>query len=226
MDSDAIDSKTISSKTISSKTRASYDRAGFGQSTEFGTSPVLLVVDMCNAYFDADSPLFLDRPEVADAVRRLVAGARDAAVPVVWTRVEYEPGGADGGVWYAKIGVLASFDRGNPFGDWLPGLAPEDGEIVVTKQHASGFFGTDLAHGLRTIGADSVLVVGVSTSGCVRATATDASAHGFVPFVVSQGVGDRTDQVHEANLFDLHAKYADVIDEAAALAYLQAAGQT
>ncbi len=201
---------------VGAETRASYDRAGFGRTVDGGRRPVVVVVDMCNAYFTPGSPLDLGRPEVADAVGRLVAEARSAGVPVAWTRVEFEPGGADGGVWYQKIGVLSSFDRGNPLGDWLPGLAPADGEIVVTKQHASGFFGTDLADRLRDLGADSVVVAGVSTSGCVRATATDASAAGFVPFVVREAVGDRTDEVQEANLFDLHAKYADVLslDEA------------
>ncbi|MEM7273840.1 MAG: isochorismatase family protein [Actinomycetota bacterium] len=208
------------------ETTASYDQAGFGQTVDFGARPALLVVDMCAAYFQSDSPLFLDRPEVAESVRRVVAAARTGGVPVIWTRVEYEPGGSNGGVWYAKIGVLSSFDRGNPLGDWLPGLAPATGETVITKQHASGFAGTDLATRLRGLGADSIVVVGVSTSGCVRATATDASANGFVPFVVRDAVGDRTDQVHDANLFDLHAKYADVIDEAAAVWHLRSAGRS
>ncbi len=193
------------------ETEASYQRAGFGHTVEIGVGPAVVVVDMCLAYFTEGSPLDLGRPEVATAVERVVAAARAADVPVLWTRVEYEPGGADGGVWYEKAPVLASFDRGNPLGGWLPGLEPADGEPVVTKQHASGFHGTDLADRLRALQIDSVVVVGVSTSGCVRATATDASANGFRPFVVSDAVGDRTDAVQEANLFDLHAKYADVV---------------
>lgn len=196
------------------ETTASYDEAGFGQSTEFGRRPAVIVVDMCVAYFQDGSPLNLDRPEVADAVRRVIAAARAAGVPVLWTRVEYEPGGADGGEWYRKVPVLSSFDRGNPLGDWLPGLEPAAGDVVVTKQHASGFHGTDLAEALTEVEADSVIVVGVSTSGCVRATATDASAHGFRPFVIREAVGDRTPAVHDGNLFDLQAKYADVISEA------------
>ncbi len=197
-------------------TEASYASAGFGRSTEFGKRPCVLVVDMCNAYFTEGSPLDLGRPEVIAATKRLVAAGRDAGVPVVWTRVEYEPGGANGGVWYQKISVLESFDRGNPLADWVPGLEPDSDDVVVTKQHASGFFGTSLADELRNLDVDSVLVAGVSTSGCVRATATDASAHGFAPFVVREAVGDRTPAVHEANLFDLHAKYADVISLAEA----------
>ena len=198
---------------VDAETTASYDRAGFGKASDHGDRPAVIVVDMCRAYFQDGSPLHLDRPEVAEAVGRVVASARGRGVPVLWTRVEYEPGGADGGEWYRKVPVLSSFDRGNPLGDWLPGLEPADGEVVVTKQHASGFFGTGLAASLAAVEADSVVVVGVSTSGCVRATATDASAHGYRPFVIREAVGDRTDAVHDANLFDLQAKYADVIGE-------------
>ncbi len=196
-------------------TTSSYDAAGFGQSTQPGATLGVVVVDMCRAYFDASSPLNLDQPEVIDNATALVHAAHAADVPVAWTRVEF-PVGGDGGAWYDKVPVLASFDAGNPLGDWLPGLVPADGEVVVTKQHASGFFGTDLADQLRARGIDTVLVCGVSTSGCVRATATDASAHGFVPFVVREAVGDRTPAVNDANLFDLNAKYADVISLASA----------
>lgn len=205
---------------MDSETVEDYQKAGFGRSTEFGTAPVVLVVDMCKAYFQEGSPLFLDRPDVADAVSRVVAAARRSGTPVIWTRVEYEPGGVDGGVWYRKIPVLASFDRGNPLGDWLEGLEPQPEESVITKQHASGFAGTDLARQLTALEADTAIVVGVSTSGCVRATATDASAAGFMPFVVRQAVGDRTPQVQDANLFDLHAKYADVVEIDDVLEYL------
>ncbi|MCL4141347.1 UNVERIFIED_CONTAM: hypothetical protein GTU68_053896 [Idotea baltica] len=166
---------------------------------------------MCKAYFQEGSPLNLDRSDVADAVAQLVEVARAAGTPVIWTRVEYEPGGADGGVWYQKVGALSSFDRGNPLGDWLDGLHPAAEELVITKRHASGFAGTDLASRLAALRVDTVIVAGVSTSGCVRASATDASAAGFMPFVVREAVGDRTSQIEDANLFDLHAKYADVV---------------
>ncbi len=196
---------------------ADYERAGFGRGVGIGEAPALLIVDMCRAYFDDASPLFAGVPGVVDSCCRLVAAARAANAPVLWTRVEYEPGGVDGGVWYRKLPVLSCFDRGNPFGAWLDGLAPVAGDEVITKQHASGFFGTDLAERFRVLHVDTVVIGGVSTSGCVRATATDASANGFVPIVVRQAVGDRSPQVHEANLFDLNAKYADVVDEADAL---------
>lgn len=204
------------------ETSASYEVAGFGRSTDFGDRPCVLIVDMCAAYFTEGSPLNLAQPGVVESSKRIVDAGRAAGVPIVWTRVEYEPGGGNGGVWYDKIAALSSFDRGNPLGAWMPGLEPEDDDVVVTKQHASGFFGTALAEELRALHVDSALVCGVSTSGCVRATVTDASASGFLPFVVRQAVGDRTAQVQVANLFDIHAKYGDVIDEGEAIEMLGA----
>lgn len=182
----------------------------FGTRLGFGDRPVVVVVDMCRAYFTDGSPLFIDRPDVAAACGRLVAAARAADVPVLWTRVEYEPGGADGGVFYRKVGALSVFDRGGELGGWIDGLEPAPDETVVTKQYASSFFGTSLAEQLAELGCDTVVVCGVSTSGCVRATALDACQLGLVPIVAEEACGDRSDTIHRANLADLDAKYADV----------------
>lgn len=187
-----------------------YRGAGFNQRLGFGQRPAVVVVDMCRAYFEEDSPLYAGVPDVADACVELVAGARAVDVPVLWTRVEFEPGGADGGVFYRKVGALAVFDRGQPLGGWLDSLTPEPGDVVITKQYASGFFGTSLAATLTSGGIDTVVIAGVSTSGCVRATALDACQYGFVPIVVAEACGDRDPGVHQANLFDLDNKYADV----------------
>ncbi len=197
-----------------------YRQAGFNRRLGFGPSPALLVVDVCRAYFEPGSPLDIGRPEVLDAVRSLVAGARAAGIPVLWTRVEFEPGGADGGVFYRKVGALALFDRGQPLGGWVGDLAPAPGEAVIAKQAASAFFGTDLAPRLRAAGIDTVIVCGVSTSGCVRASALDACQHNLVPIVVEEACGDRDPAVHNASLFDLDAKYADVEPLAGVLAHL------
>lgn len=185
-------------------------RGAFDNDLAWGAASGLVVVDMCRAYFEPDSPLFIDRAEVVDANIRLVAAARNAGVPVLWSRVEFEPGGADGGIFYRKVGALSVFDRGGPLGSWVDGLAPLEADVVVAKQGASSFFGTGLDESLRTLGIDTVLVSGVSTSGCVRATALDACQHNFVPVVVADACGDRTDAVHDAALFDLSAKYANV----------------
>lgn len=194
----------------------------FDGSLPFGKSPALVIVDMVRAYFDPQSPLFLGGEDVLASNQRLLAAARAAGVPVVFTNVEYVPGGADGGVFYRKVPALSVFQQGSPLGEFLPDLAPQAGEVVITKRYASAFFATHLASTLTALGVDTVLITGVSTSGCVRATALDACQSGFLPFVVRQACGDRHPAPHEANLFDLQAKYAEVIDEDAAIAHLSA----
>ncbi len=203
---------------------ADYLSAGFGNPLGWGRRPAVLIVDMCEAYVQADSPLFANAQGAYDAAAELVAAARDAQCPVLWSRVEYQPGGADGGLFYRKIGALRCFDRGNPLGEFTKTLNPADGDVVVTKQYASAFFGTSLATTLTASGVDTVVIGGVSTSGCVRATALDALQHGFIPVVVADACADRDPRPHHANLFDLAAKYADVVDLASAISHLSSPG--
>jgi maleamate amidohydrolase len=200
-----------------------YLAAGFGNPLGWGTRPAVVVVDMCRAYVEEGSPLYAAAQPAYDAAGQLVAEARRSGHPVVWTRVEFQPGGLDGGHFFRKVGALASFVRGNPLAEFTDGLAPADGEVVVTKQYASGFFGTSLAATLTSLHIDTVVVAGVSTSGCVRATAVDALQHGFIPVVVADACADRDPRPHHANLFDLAAKYADVITLADALHHLAGA---
>lgn len=204
---------------------ADYQQAGFGVTLGPGERPALLMVDLAMAYFAAGSPLYAGVEAVLEANIRLASAARSAGVPIVFTRVEYAPGGANGGLFYKKVKALASFDAGNSLADFHPRLRPVPGDIVVTKQYPSAFFGTSLASTLTAMRIDTCIVTGLSTSGCVRATALDALCHGFVPLVVRDACGDRDQQVHEANLFDLQAKYADVVGEAAALECLTDRGR-
>lgn len=201
-------------------TAESYRVSGFNRRLGFGERLAVVIVDMCQAYFTVGSPLDLGSRAAIDGCVELVDAARAASVPVLWTRVEFEPGGADGGVFYRKVGALESFDRGNPLGDWLDELQPAPGELVVTKQAASAFFGTAMAHELGQLDVDTVVIGGVSTSGCVRATAIDACQHNFVPIVVREACGDRNPEIHLANLFDIDAKYGDVISLAEAVKQL------
>ena len=197
-----------------------YRKAGFTNRLGFGRSPALLVVDFCHAYLDESSPLYAGVEETLVECVRLLGAARGACVPVLHSRVEFEPGGANGGIFYRKVKALSVFDRGSPLASPPASLVPLPGEVVITKQYASAFFGTSLASTLTSQGVDTLLIAGVSTSGCVRATALDACQHGFVPVVVREAVGDRDPRVHEANLFDLDAKYADVVGIDEVLAYL------
>lgn len=189
-----------------------------------GSRPALLIVDVVAAYLTEGSPLFMDT--AADALAsnaRLAATARAAGVPVVFTKVQYKPDGSDGGVFWRKAPVLRAFVEGSPLGAFPPGLTPREGERVVTKQYPSAFFGTGLAETLHAEGIDTLLITGYSTSGCVRASALDAMQYGFVPLVVREACADRHPAPHEANLFDLQAKYAEVISEAEAMAVMGAA---
>ena len=175
------------------------------------------------AYLDPASPLYAGVEDAVASAARVLTAAREVGVPVLHTRVQFARGGADGGLFWRKLPALRVFEAGSPLAEPDPAVAPLSGEVVVTKQYASGFFGTSLASTLRSTGIDTVVIVGLTTSGCVRATALDALQHGFVPVVVADAVGDRDPRPHEANLLDLQAKYADVVSEAEALAALRAA---
>ena len=198
-----------------------YAAAGFGGQLGFGDRPAVLVVDICRAYLDPESPLYAGVEDAVTSAGRIVDAARTGGAPVVFTRVRYQPGGVDGGLFYRKVGALACFEEGNPLGDFLDHPRPAPGEPVVTKQYASAFFGTSLASTLSSLGVDSVVIVGLSTSGCVRASALDALQHGFIPIVVADAVGDRDPRPHDAALFDLDAKYADVVSESTAIDHLE-----
>lgn len=189
----------------------------------FGRHPALLIVDVVAAYLDRESPLYAGVESALASNERLAAAARALRIPVVFTNVVYQAGGRDGGVFYRKVPALRCFQAGSPLGAFPATLQPQVDELVVSKQYASAFFGTPLASTLHADGIDTLLITGFSTSGCVRASALDAIQHGFIPFVVRDACGDRHSAPHEASLFDLQAKYAEVVDEAEAIGLLRAA---
>ena len=189
-----------------------YERAGFRARLGFGERPAVIVVDVCEAYLDPTSPLYAAVEDVVEAVGRVVDAARLAAIPVIFTRVVYQPGGADGGIFYRKVPSLKIFEAGSPAGEFPDRVRPRDGDVVVLKQYPSAFFGTSLAATLTAKAVDTTIITGLTTSGCVRATALDAMQSGFIPIVVRDAVGDRDERPHEASLFDLDNKYADVVD--------------
>lgn len=191
---------------------ANYEGAFDGR-LSFGKSPALLIVDVVMAYLDQASPLYANVEDALASNERLLACARAAEIPVIFTNVVYEEHGANGGLFYKKIPSLSVFVKGSPLGAFPPSLQPLDSERIISKQFASAFFGTSLAEVLATEGIDTLMITGFSTSGCVRATALDALQSGFAPFVVRDACGDRHSAPHEANLFDLQAKYAEVISE-------------
>lgn len=198
-----------------------YAAAGFGRVLQPGKRPALLLVDFARAYFDQASPLCAGVETARANGTRLRDAARAAGAPVIFTRVEYVAGdpARDGGIFYHKIAALSCFDRGNPMGDFTAELGPLESDMVVTKQYPSAFFGTGLAGQLQDRGVDTCVIGGLTTSGCVRATALDALCHGFIPLVVEDACGDRDAGVHAANIFDLGAKYAEIVSTEATIDY-------
>lgn len=199
-----------------------YARAGYHARQVWGKRPALLLVDFAQAYFDPASPLYGGEgcQTALTHAKILLAQARATKTPVIFTEVRYIAGGADGGVFFRKAPPLKVLEWGNPLGDLAPDLARNPDEIMVIKQYPSAFFGTSLAATLTSMQVDTVLLTGLTTSGCVRATCVDAMSHGFITLVVGDACGDRADGPHKSNLFDMSAKYADLITTTEAAEYL------
>ncbi|KAK1622591.1 putative N-carbamoylsarcosine amidase [Colletotrichum phormii] len=211
---------------------SSYAASGYGNRMGWGSRPALLLVDICKAYWTTGSPLDLSANPSAIAVpesaAQIVAAAREGGVPVVWTAVEYtDPEMADAGLFWLKAKTLAVWQvwsdlHSQGLADWVnEDLTPKNGDVVVKKKYASGFFGTTLATELTCRNVDTVVICGVSTSGCVRATTLDAMQHGFRPMVAREACGDRSEEIQNANLFDLDSKYADVVSMKDAISRLK-----
>jgi maleamate amidohydrolase len=198
-----------------------YRESGFHQDLGFGETPALLMVDFVKAYLDKSSPLYAGVEAVCDRCVDLLEIAREAGIPIFHSNVSYRPGSPDGGRFRRKLPLLEVFEEGSPLAEFGSGLEPAGGESVITKQYASAFFGTALASSLAMLGVDSVMIAGVTTSGCVRASALDALQHGFRSIVVRDAVGDRHPDPHEANLFDLQAKYSDLVSVNEVREYLE-----
>jgi maleamate amidohydrolase len=193
---------------------STYDgKAGFGR------RPALILIDFVQGYFSPQCSLYAGVDKALASALRVRAAARAAGVPVVLTNVVYHPKALNGGRFFEKASPLVNFLEGDPMGAWPAGLSPEPDELVVSKQYPSAFFGTSLASTLTSWGIDNVILTGLTTSGCVRATCVDAMSHGFITTVVEDACGDRHPAPHEANLFDMNAKYADVVSEADILAH-------
>lgn len=190
-----------------------------------GRKAALVIVDVVMAYLDPASNLYAKAEPALASNERMLAAARAAGVQAIFTNVEYQADGADGGYFYRKVPALKAFLKGSPLGAFPDTLQPGPGDIVVTKQYASAFFGTSLAATLHAMGVDTLFITGFSTSGCVRATALDALQYGFAPFVVKEACADRHPGPHEANLFDLQAKYAEVVDEVEAIRLMTGTGR-
>jgi nicotinamidase-related amidase len=203
--------------------RKVYAKAGLGQAVTLGRRPAVLVVDFSCGFTDPECPLGSDLTAQVEATRRLLDAAREKGLPVIYTTIGFEPSLKDGGLWMQKVPALGVLQVGSTWVDIDPRLDPREDETVILKKGASGFFGTNLASVLISQAVDSVILCGATTSGCIRATAIDLLQYGYPTLVPRECVGDRAQAPHDANLFDIQAKYADVVSLDEALAYLESA---
>ena len=202
------------------ETLQSYQSKGFASRAGFGKRPALLIVDFINGFTDPSSPLGGDFSSQLGVTSQLLEVFRRERLPIAYTTIEYDADFRDAGVFIKKVPSLSVLLRGSPMCKIDDRIRPETGEYVVSKKYASSFFGTNLDTWIRNNDADTVVIVGCTTSGCVRASAVDSLQHGLYTIVVAEGCGDRADGPHEANLFDMDAKYADVVSTAEALDYV------
>jgi maleamate amidohydrolase len=198
-----------------------YQSRGFAHRVGFGARPALLIVDFIKGFSDLSSPLASDLNKEIAATKKLLTAVRKLKLPIAFTTVEYDAGFRDAGVFIKKVPSLAVLKKGSPFVEVDDRLKPRADEHVLVKKYASAFFGTSLASTLTAAGVDTLLITGCTTSGCVRASAVDSCQHGFRTIVVRECVADRAQAPHEANLFDIDAKYGDVVALAETLAYLK-----
>ena len=197
---------------------AIYQAQGMGNASGMGAAPALVLVDVVVGFAD---PAHFGGGNIGPAIENavaLLAHARAKAWPVAHTRVVYADDGSDGGVFTLKAPSLLKLTETSPLSQIVPQLTPIAGELVVRKRGASAFFDTQLSGFLRLRRVDTLIVAGCTTSGCVRATVVDAMQHDLRTIVAVDCVGDRALGPHEANLFDMRQKYADLMTNAALMA--------
>lgn len=201
--------------------RTEFRAKGLGGRIGFGKRPALLVIDLIRGFTDKRSPLAGDLHAQLQATQQLLTHAREADVPVIFSTVAYDADLQEAGKWIRKIPSNSWLVEGSEWVELDERLGRRDDEMLLVKKYASCFFGTDLAARLISRGVDTVVIVGCTTSGCVRATAVDACSYGFHTVVVEEGVGDRAELPHLASLFDIDNKYGDVVNLEDASSYLQ-----
>lgn len=198
-----------------------FKQRGFGQRIGFGDRPALIVIDILNAFTNPDMPLGANLDQEIEAVLPLLDVARSKKLPVLFSTVQYDADDLkDAGIWALKQKGIVTLRSGTPGVEVDARMKFRRGETLIVKKYASCFFGTDLVPRLLAHGVDTLILTGCTTSGCVRATAVDACQMGFRPMVVREAVGDRSEAAHKQSLFDLDAKYADVVSLNETLSYL------
>jgi len=181
--------------------------------------PALIVVDMINGFTDPNCPLGTHCPAVVAANVQLLGVFRKKGLPIFFTTVVYN-NDQQASVFRRKVPALNVLQAGCHWVALDPAMERVDSEPLIEKHWPSAFHKTDLDDQLRTLGVDSLVVTGLTTSGCVRASAVDGLQNNYQVVIAREAVGDRNPAAHESNLFDLNAKYADVMSVAEIVAIL------
>ena len=197
-----------------------YQKQGFGNSSGMGQRPALLVVDFVNGFANPDQFGGGNIGEAIENTWELLAAFRTLGLPIAFTRVVYADDGSDAGVFTLKAPTLKGLTEGAFSSQIVDRLMPLDGEYIVRKTQPSAFFGTNLTAWYVSKGVDMVIVTGCTTSGCVRASVIDSMSYNFKTVVATDCVGDRALAPHEANLFDMEQKYADLMTYSQIIAVL------
>jgi maleamate amidohydrolase len=198
-----------------------YRHAGFTGAFRLGARPAILVVDFSRGFTDSSFPLGADSEGSVLRTAAVLKAARAQGALVAFTTIGFDEGAAAATAWVRKVPSLAGLRIGSEWVDIDPRLGRREDEPIVVKTGASGFFGTPLASMLATRQIDTVIVLGATTSGCVRATVVDSVQHGYDTFVVKDCCADRAAGPHDANLFDMAAKYAEPLIAEEVVSYLQ-----
>ncbi len=196
-----------------------YRSAGFAGRVGFGKKAAVIVIDMMMNYFEKTSPMYASVEKVTESNVRLLEIAYAKNIPVIFTQQFYEDP-TDDSVYVRKVPALKMLRRGSPLTALHPDLPVAQGKVMV-KHYPSAFHRTDLGAQLKALGVDTLIITGLTTSGCVRATAMDTLLNGLVGVVVREAVGDRDKRAHEANLFDINAKLADVLGESEVITWMK-----
>ena len=198
-----------------------YRKQGLGRRMGFGKRPAMLIIDFINGF---NNPALLGGGNISDAIDRteeLLAVARHLDLPIAYTTHIYAADGSDDGLFNLKMAGMGDLlAEGSHEVRIVDQLEPRPGERIVKKHYPSAFFGTDLAGWLTSKEVDTAIVTGCTTSGCVRATAVDAMGYGFRPMVPRDCVGDRAAAAHAFTLFDIQARFADVVSLDKTLDYI------
>jgi nicotinamidase-related amidase len=202
-----------------------FRERGFNRRMGFGDNPALVIIDMQKGFTNPQSALGSNLDSQIEATKPLLEVAHRRGIPVFFSTCAYDdPDLKDAGVWYNKIKGLETLRAGTENVKIDERLDMRRGDTLLTKRYASCFFGTDLGSRLAASKIDTLIITGCTTSGCVRATAVDSCQSGYRPVVVREAVGDRSAAAHEQSLFDLDAKYADVLSLDEVLPYMESIG--